>query len=267
MSVGLYLKDISKIPLIDINKEIELSQRIQKGDKKAIDELVRANLRFGVSIAKQYQNKGLPLVDLIQSAAFGLVEAAKRYDATKNIKFISYAVWWIRQSIMLALSNECRTVRVPTNQIAHVSKINKVIARYEQEKNRPPSSEELEQETGLTSLQVDLALSSINRSLSLDTPFKDEDSNTLEDVLPDSLRSDENTVSESVRSEIMAILNELPYRDSDIVKMYFGIGMDPMTYEEISERFGIGEERVRQINLATLKILKKKYGDRLKDLL
>lgn len=269
MSLNIFFKDISKIPLIDANKEIELAQRAKKGDKKAANELVSSHLRFVVSVAKQYQNKGLPLVDLIQSGVEGALRAIDLYNPNKGIKFISYAVWWIRQSIILSLSNECRTVRVPTNQINYNSRINKAINKFEQEHQRKPSNEEIEEDTNLTSEQINLAMSSISKSMSLDTPFKDDEVGTIGDIIPNknAILPGTELESKSTYDEIESILSEFSNRESDIVRMSFGIGMDNMTYEEIAARFGIGEERVRQILQSTLKKLKHLYGNRLRELL
>lgn len=268
-SLGMFFKEVSRIPMASAEEEIELSKRIKDGDIAAIHRLVEANLRFVISVAKQYQNKGLPLVDLIQSGCEGIIEASKRWDESRGFKFISYAVWWIRQSIIQAISSECRTVRVPMNQIVHMNKINKATDKLEQELGRTPSVEEISSETDITSDKINLTLSSINKSLSLDTPFKDEEAGCLLDILPNenSAYADENVVRESISQEIDLVLSKLSNREGDVLRMSFGLGMLPMTLEEISERFGIGAERVRQIQHEAIAKIKEKYSDLLRGLL
>lgn len=269
-SLGIFFKEVSKIPMIDINKEIELSQRIKNGDEDAVNELVEANLRFVISVAKQYQNKGLPLVDLIQEGIIGLHQAAKLYDEAKGFKFISFAVWWVRQSIMKAITDQCRTIRVPMNQVAHLSKINKVIDKFEQENGRTPSLEELELMTNLNSKNITLAMASGNRPVSLDNPFKDDgDSGQLIDVIPnkniDTL--DSNLINENNLLIINTILGSLSYRESDIIRMTYGFEMQPMQNEEIANRFGISCERVRQIQKEALEKIKLNFENELRELM
>lgn len=268
-SLGLYFKDVSKQPMITPEEEIELTKQIRSGDKKAIDKLVKANLRFVISVAKQYQNKGLTLVDLIQEGNIGLIEAAKRYDETRGFKFISYAVWWIRQSIIHAISEQCRTIRVPMNQVVYINKINKASEKFEQENGRKPSVEELERETNLDSDKINLTLASINKAVSLDTPFKDEEAGCLLDVIPNenSSNTDEYSSRNDLSDSIEFVLSKLPFRERDILRMSFGIGMCVMQNEEIADRFGIGCERVRQIQKEALNKLKIEYGDVLRELL
>jgi RNA polymerase primary sigma factor len=269
-SLSIYFKDVSKQPMIDINEEIALAKRVQKGDKQALDKLVKANLRFAISVAKQYQNKGLSLVDLIQEASFGLIEAAKKYDPDRGYKFISYAVWWIRQAIMRAISEQCRTVRVPMNQIANLNKINKVADKFEKEYQRKPSNEELEEETKIESNKISLAITSIGQSLSLDAPFStDQEAGCLLDVIPNnnSINTDSQAIDESISKELESVLYKLSNREGDVIRMSFGLGMFPMTLEEIAIRFGIGAERVRQIQHEALCKIKEKYSKELKELL
>lgn len=268
-SLGMYFRDVSKQSLIDSKEEIKLAERIKKGDQKAIDKLVKANLRFVISVAKQYQNKGLSLVDLIQEGNIGLIEGAKRYDETKGFKFISYAVWWIRQAIIKAISSQCRTVRIPMNQVAYMNKINKTTEKFEQENERKPSIDELELQTGISSDKIALNMSSINRTLSLDTAFKDEESGCLLDIIPNqnSPEADNLVIDESISKEVEEVLSNLSYREGDILRMIFGIRVTPMTMEEIASRFGIGAERVRQIQHEALKKIKNNYSDTLKGLL
>lgn len=268
-SLSIFFKEVSKLPMIDINKEIELSQRVKEGDMRAADELVKANLRFVISVAKQYQNKGLPLVDLIQEGCLGLIEAAKRYDESKGFRFISYAVWWIRQSIIHAISDQCRTVRVPMSQIVYMNKINKASDKFEQENGRRPSAEELEAETNLDASKINLTLSSVSKAVSLDTPFKDEEAGCLLDIIPNENadETDKSYVQENISREIEEVLSNLSYRERDIIRMSFGLGMMPMQNEEIASRFGIGCERVRQIQHEALEKIRLNYSDALKGLL
>ena len=255
--------------MLDINEEIELSRRIKEGDRSAANKLVEANLRFVISVAKQYQNKGLPLVDLIQCGAEGALEAALRYDETRGFKFISYAVWWIRQAIIRAISEQCRTVRVPMNQIVYMNKISKTAEKFEQENERKPSLEELEAETGISADKITLNTSSISKTLSLDTPFKDEEAGCLLDVLPNanSEDADENLIQSNISQELEDVLNKLSFRESDILRMSFGLGMMPMQNEEIASRFGIGYERVRQIQHEAIEKIRLNYSDILRELL
>ena len=268
-SLGLYFKDVSKQPMIDINEEIALTKRIKEGDQKAIDKLVNANLRFVISVAKQYQNKGLPLVDLIQEGNLGIVEAAKRYDETRGFRFISYAVWWIRQSIMHAISSQCRTVRIPMSQVAYLNRINKATEKFEQKHGRKPSPEEIEAETSLTTDKISFTLSSSNRSISLETPFNDEEAGCLLDVIPDSNSDDTDKmlIQDSISQELEDVLNKLSFRERDVLRMSFGLGMVAMQNEEIAIRFGIGSERVRQIQHETIEKIRLNYGDTLRELL
>lgn len=255
--------------MITPEEEVKLTKQIRAGDKTAIDKLVKANLRFVISVAKQYQNKGLTLVDLIQEGNIGLIEAAKRYDETRGFRFISYAVWWIRQSIIHAISDQCRTIRIPMNQVVHINKINKISDKFEQENGRKPSVEELAIETNLDPSKISLALASVNRAVSLDTPFNDEEAGCLLDVIPNENSSDTDAYSSrnDVSKSIDFVLSKLPFRERDILKMSFGIGMNAMQNEEIADRFGIGCERVRQIQKEALNKLKIEYGDVLRELL
>ena len=255
--------------MIDINKEIELSRRVKAGDESAVNELVKANLRFVISVAKQYQNKGLPLVDLIQEGCLGVIEASRRYDESKGFRFISYAVWWIRQAIIHAISNYCRTVRVPMNQIVNINKINKVSSKFEQENERKPSVEELESETNIDSSKINLSITSVNKAISLDNPFKDEENGCLLDVIPNEniTSPDQSFLQKNISDEINKVLSNLSNREGDIIKMSFGLGMLPMQNEEIANRFGIVSERVRQIQNEALTKIKERYKDSLRELL
>ena len=268
-SLGLYFKDVSKQPRISAEEEVALAQKIKEGDESASDKLVRANLRFVISVAKQYQNKGLSLIDLVQEGNIGLIEAAKRYDESRGFKFISYAVWWIRQAIIKAISEQCRTIRVPMNQIVYMNKINKTTEKFEQENERKPSLEELEAKTGISADKITLNMSSISKTLSLDTPFKDEEVGCLLDIMPNknSPDADDFVMEESISKEVESVLSNLSYREGDIIRMVFGLGMSPMTLEEIAARFGVGAERVRQIQHEALNKIKEKYSDILRGLL
>lgn len=268
-SLKLFFKDISKLPMIDINKEIELSKRIQSGDEEAVNELVKANLRFAVSVAKQYQNKGLPLTDLIQEAVFGMIQAARKYDGSKNFRFITYAVWWIRQSIIHALTDQCRTIRVPMNQIVSMNKINKASEIFEKENGRKPCSEELAYEFNIDSKKIDLTKAAISKCISFDTPFDDEDANCLMDVIPNKNVEDPNNNIEqdNISKGIEKVLSKLSYRERDVLRMSFGIGMPQMQNEEIANRFGIGTERVRQIQNEAITKIRMRYKDDLKELI
>ena len=268
-SLGIYFKDVSKLSMITPEKEIELTRRIKLGDKAAANELVTANLRFVISVAKQYQNKGLDLVDLIQEGNIGMLEAAYKFDETRGYRFISYAVWWIRQSIMRAISEQCRTVRVPMSQIVNMSKINKMSEKFEQENDRAPSMEEIEEETNLNRKKINMSLASTYRSVSLESPLRDEDVSCLLDVLPNdnSESTDTTALKSDLIIEIERILSKLSYREQDVLRMSFGIGVQAMSNDEIASRFGIGGERVRQIQHSAINHIKNKYKNELSELL
>ena len=268
-SLGIYFKDVSKLSMITPEKEVELTKRIKLGDKAAANELVTANLRFVISVAKQYQNKGLDLVDLIQEGNIGMLEAAYKFDETRGYRFISYAVWWIRQSIMRAISEQCRTVRVPMSQIVNMSKINKMSEKFEQKNGRTPSMEEIEEETNLNRKKINMSLASTYRSVSLESPLRDEDVGCLLDVLPNdnSESTDTTALKSDLIIEIERILSKLSYREQDVLRMSFGIGVQAMSNDEIASRFGIGGERVRQIQHSAINHIKNKYKNELSELL
>lgn len=268
-SLGIYFKDVSKLSMITPEKEVELTKRIKLGDKAAANELVTANLRFVISVAKQYQNKGLDLVDLIQEGNIGMLEAAYKFDETRGYRFISYAVWWIRQSIMRAISEQCRTVRVPMSQVVNMSKINKMSEKFEQKNGRVPSMEEIEEETNLNRKKINMSLASTYRSVSLESPLRDEDVSCLLDVLPnDNSESTDTTVLKSdLIIEIERILSKLSYREQDVLRMSFGIGVQAMSNDEIANRFGIGGERIRQIQHSAINYIRNKYKNELSELL
>ena len=268
-SLGIYFKDVSKLSMITPEKEVELTKRIKLGDKAAANELVTANLRFVISVAKQYQNKGLDLVDLIQEGNIGMLEAAYKFDETRGYRFISYAVWWIRQSIMRAISEQCRTVRVPMSQIVNMSKINKMSEKFEQKNGRAPSMEEIEKETNLNRKKINMSLASTYRSVSLESPLRDEDVSCLLDVLPNdnSESTDTTALKSDLIIEIERVLSKLSYREQDVLRMSFGIGVQAMSNDEIANRFGIGGERVRQIQHSAINHIRSKYKNELSELL
>ena len=268
-SLGIYFKDVSKLSMITSEKEVELTKRIKLGDKAAANELVTANLRFVISVAKQYQNKGLDLVDLIQEGNIGMLEAAYKFDETRGYRFISYAVWWIRQSIMRAISEQCRTVRVPMSQIVNMSKINKMSEKFEQNNGRAPSMEEIEEETNLNRNKINMSLASTYRSISLESPLREEDVSCLLDILPNdnSESTDTTTLKSDLIIGIERILSKLSYREQDVLRMSFGIGVQAMSNDEIANRFGIGGERIRQIQHSAISHIRNKYKNELSELL
>ena len=236
-SLDKYLQEIGKESLITVEEEVELAQRIRKGDQEALEKLTKANLRFVVSVAKQYQNQGLSLPDLINEGNLGLIKAAEKFDETRGFKFISYAVWWIRQSILQALAEQSRIVRLPLNQVGSLNKINKAFARFEQEHERTPSPEELATELDLPREKVTDTLRVAGRHVSVDAPFADGEDNSLLDVLvnPDSPNADRGLISESLSTEVDRALETLTERERDIIKYFFGIGCSEMTLEEIAK--------------------------------
>ena len=254
-----YLVEIGREELITVEEEVELAQKIRQGDAKALERLTRANLRFVVSVAKQYQNQGIDLIDLIQAGNTGLIEAANRFDVDKGYRFISYAVWWIRQAIIQSLSDNSRTIRLPMSQIHSASKINKTISEFEQKYQRKPSNEELEKLLGIPANKINKIINSENRVVSIDTPFKDEEEGTLVDIIPNknSPKADSIINDEYKTKEINMLLDTLTDREHDIIRMYFGIGCYPITLEDIGEKFGLTYERIRQIKEGALKNLQK----------
>ena len=257
-SLDKYLQEIGKEDLITVEEEVELAQRIRKGDQEALERLTKANLRFVVSVAKQYQNQGLSLPDLINEGNLGLIKAAEKFDETRGFKFISYAVWWIRQSILQALAEQSRIVRLPLNQVGSLNKINKAFARFEQEHERVPSPEELAQELELPREKVTDTLRVAGRHISVDAPFADGEDNSLLDVLlnPDSPNADRGLINESLATEVDRALETLTERERDIIRYFFGIGCSEMTLEEIGEKFDLTRERVRQIKEKAIRRLR-----------
>ncbi|MDG5800366.1 RNA polymerase sigma factor RpoD/SigA [Marinilabiliaceae bacterium ANBcel2] len=257
-SLDKYLQEIGREDLISVEEEVELAQRIKKGDQIALEKLTRANLRFVVSVAKQYQNQGLSLPDLINEGNLGLIKAAEKFDETRGFKFISYAVWWIRQSILQALAEQSRIVRLPLNQVGSLNKINKAYSKFEQENERKPSPEELADQLELPADKVADTLRVSGRHISVDAPFVEGEDNSLLDVLVngDSPNADKTLINESLAREIERALATLTERESDIIKLFFGIRCQEMTLEEIGERFGLTRERVRQIKEKAIRRLR-----------
>ena len=257
-SLDKYLQEISHEELISVEEEVELAQRIRKGDRKALEKLAKANLRFVVSVAKQYQNQGLSLPDLINEGNLGLIKAAEKFDETRGFKFISYAVWWIRQSILQALAEQSRIVRLPLNQVGSLNKINKAYSKFEQENERVPSPEELAAMMDLPKEKIIDTLRVSGRHVSVDAPVVEGEDNSLLDVLEnkDSPIADEMLMDESLSREIERSLATLTERERDIIRLFFGIGCQEMTLEEIGEKFGLTRERVRQIKEKAIRRLR-----------
>ena len=257
-SLDKYLQEIGREELITVEQEVELAARIRKGDRRALETLTKANLRFVVSVAKQYQNQGLSLPDLINEGNLGLIKAAEKFDETRGFKFISYAVWWIRQSILQALAEQARIVRLPLNQVGSLNKITKALAKFEQENERRPSSEELANIIGLPVDKIGDTLKVQGRHISVDAPFVEGEDNSLLDVLvnDDSPMADRSLVNESLSKEIDRALDTLTPREKDIIRMFFGIGTHEMTLEEIGQTFGLTRERVRQIKEKAIRRLR-----------
>ncbi len=250
-SLEKYLQEIGKVDLLTPEEEVELAKRIKQGDQQALEKLTKANLRFVVSVAKQYQNQGLSLSDLINEGNLGLIKAAQRFDETRGFKFISYAVWWIRQSILQALAEQSRIVRLPLNKVGSLNKINKAFSELEQEYEREPSAEELAEVLNIPTEEVETTLGVAARHVSMDAPFVDGEDNSLLDVLENSTTPSTDAqleYNESLRREIERSLSTLTERQCDVIKLYFGIGVEhPMSLEDIGEKFGLTRERVRQI--------------------
>ncbi|MCQ2229360.1 MAG: sigma-70 family RNA polymerase sigma factor [Bacteroidales bacterium] len=257
-SLDKYLQEIGHEELVSVEEEVELAQRIRQGDQAALERLTKANLRFVVSVAKQYQNQGLSLPDLINEGNLGLIKAAEKFDETRGFKFISYAVWWIRQSILQALAEQSRIVRLPLNQVGSLNKINKAFSKFEQEHERRPSSEELAEELDLPADKIADTLRVSGRHVSVDAPFAEGEENNLLDVLVnnDSPNADKSLINESLALEVERTLATLTPRESDILKYFFGIGCQELTLEEIGERFGLTRERVRQIKEKAIRKLR-----------
>ncbi len=259
IALNKYLSEISQYELISTDKEIELSERIKKNDIEALNELVKANLRFVVSVAKQYQNQGLMLSDLINDGNIGLIKAAQRFDASKGFKFISYAVWWIRQSILQSLAEYSRIVRLPANKIGSINKINKVFGELLQKYNREPTFEEIAKELNIAPKDIQKVMRNSERHMSMDAPLYDDNERNMYQILANknTLSPETKLLKESLLKEMKDVLSSLPDRESEIIKMTFGIDMQhPYTYAEIGRKFNISSERVKQIKFQTLKKLR-----------
>ncbi|MBN9294172.1 MAG: sigma-70 family RNA polymerase sigma factor [Flavobacteriia bacterium] len=260
-SLDKYLQEIGREQMITADEEVELAQRIKNGDRRALERLTRANLRFVVSVAKQYQNQGLTLPDLINEGNLGLIKAAERFDETRGFKFISYAVWWIRQSILQALAEQARIVRLPLNKIGTINKINRAYSELEQKYERPPTADELAEFLGVMVDDVKQSMANNGRHVSMDAPLSegDESSSTMYDVLPNTYMNnpEKELVSESLRKDIERSLSTLTTREGEVVRMFYGLnGKYPLTLEEIGEQFDLTRERVRQIKEKAIRRLK-----------
>ena len=253
-----YLQEIGKEDLVSVDEEVELAQRIRKGDRRALERLTKANLRFVVSVAKQYQNQGLSLPDLVNEGNLGLIKAAEKFDETRGFKFISYAVWWIRQSILQALAEQSRIVRMPLNHVGTAGKINKILNKFEQENERRPSVDEISEQIDLPTDKIDDAMNVNGRTIYMDAPFVGGDDNSLLDILTndDSPSADRQLVEESLRSEINSALKILSERERNVIEAYFGINQHEMTLEEIGIKYGLTRERVRQIKEKAIRRLR-----------
>ena len=257
-SLEKYLQEIGREELLSTEEEVELAQRIRKGDREALERLTKANLRFVVSVAKQYQNQGMSLPDLINEGNLGLIKAAEKFDETRGFKFISYAVWWIRQSILQAIAEQSRIVRLPLNQVGSVNKINRMLNKFEQENERRPSVDEISEQIDLPEEKVGEAMLANNRHVSVDAPFIDGEDNSLLDVLvnDDAPMADRQLVIESLRAEIDNVLKTLNERERRVIQAFYGIGEPEMTLEEIGNKYGLTRERVRQIKEKAIRRLR-----------
>jgi len=259
-SLDKYLNEISKVPMIDAREEVDLARRIREGDQVALEKLVNANLRFVVSVSKQYQNQGLTLGDLINEGNLGLIKAAKRFDETRGFKFISYAVWWIRQSILQALADQSRIVRLPLNKVGTIGRIGNIAAELEQKLEREPTAEEIAEALEIPTAEVENALRTSGRHLSIDAPLAEGEDNTLLGVLDnnDEPHPDMHLINESLQKEINRVISTLSEKERDVLKYYYGLDGGPAhTLEDISEKVGLTRERVRQIKEKALRRLRK----------
>ena len=258
-SLDKYLQDIGKVDLLTPEEEIELAIRLKKGDQSAMEKLTKANLRFVVSVAKQYQNQGLSLGDLINEGNLGLIKSVRRYDETRGFKFISYAVWWIRQSILQALAEQSRIVRLPLNRVSALNKIGKTYSNLKQEFEREPSAEEIAEALEMDVAEISNAMKLSSKQVSVDAPFSLGDENSLLDVIQNDQQPspDDELISESLKKEVKGILALLPEREAEIIRLYFGLdGENPMTLEEIGEKFNLTRERVRQVKEKAIRRLR-----------
>ena len=254
-----YLAEMSKYPLINAEEEVRLARLIKQGDQNALDQLVKANLRFVVSVARQYQNYGLPLLDMINEGNMGLMRAAKKFDETRGYKFISYAVWWIRQAIIQSIANQSRTVRVPVNRSEELRRIKQASKQLQHELGRKPDIDEIADQMDISVEEINEALSSFSHCISLDVPFNHDDARSLLDLLPDEMQTapDESTMLQFLKSDVGKVLDTLPDREAEVIRLYFGVGAERAhTLEEIGIRFGLTRERIRQIKERALQRLR-----------
>lgn len=264
-SLDKYLQEIGKEELLTVDEEVELAQRIRKGDRKALDRLTKANLRFVVSVAKQYQNQGLSLPDLINEGNVGLIKAAEKFDETRGFKFISYAVWWIRQNILQAIAEQSRIVRLPLNQVGSMNKINRMLNKFEQENERRPSIEEISEETDIPTDKIDDAMKTTGRHVSVDAPFSEGEDGGLLDVLvnDNTPMADQQLVQESLKAEINSVLQSLNERERNVIEAFYGINRPEMTLDEIGTQYGLTRERVRQIKEKAIRRLRNNTNNNL----
>lgn len=264
-SLDKYLQEIGKEELLTVDEEVELAQRIRKGDRKALDRLTKANLRFVVSVAKQYQNQGLSLPDLINEGNVGLIKAAEKFDETRGFKFISYAVWWIRQNILQAIAEQSRIVRLPLNQVGSMNKINRMLNKFEQENERRPSIEEIAEETDIPTDKIDDAMKTTGRHVSVDAPFSEGEDGGLLDVLvnDNTPMADQQLVQESLKAEINSVLQSLNERERNVIEAFYGINRPEMTLDEIGTLYGLTRERVRQIKEKAIRRLRNNTNNNL----
>lgn len=264
-SLDKYLQEIGKEELLTVDEEVELAQRIRKGDRKALDRLTKANLRFVVSVAKQYQNQGLSLPDLINEGNVGLIKAAEKFDETRGFKFISYAVWWIRQNILQAIAEQSRIVRLPLNQVGSMNKINRMLNKFEQENERRPSIEEIAEETDIPTDKIDDAMKTTGRHVSVDAPFSEGEDGGLLDVLvnDNTPMADQQLVQESLKAEINSVLQSLNERERNVIEAFYGINRPEMTLDEIGTLYGLTRERARQIKEKAIRRLRNNTNNNL----
>lgn len=264
-SLDKYLQEIGKEELLTVDEEVELAQRIRKGDRKALDRLTKANLRFVVSVAKQYQNQGLSLPDLINEGNVGLIKAAEKFDETRGFKFISYAVWWIRQNILQAIAEQSRIVRLPLNQVGSMNKINRMLNKFEQENERRPSIEEISEETDIPTDKINDAMKTTGRHVSVDAPFSEGEDGGLLDVLvnDNTPMADQQLVQESLKAEINSVLQSLNERERNVIEAFYGINRPEMTLDEIGTQYGLTRERVRQIKEKAIRRLRNNTNNNL----
>lgn len=267
LSIRLYFKDINKFKPLTPEEETELFIRIENGDRDAFVKIIKHNLRFVITVAKQYQGQGLPLVDLINEGNIGLCTAVSKFDYTRGFKFISYAVWWIRQSIIQAIYNTGRTIRFPIPTVSKLNKLIKVSSTLESKLEREATIEELAKETDFTEEKVEDLIKYNNTCSSMDTVIDEDNNSTIGDLIPSYVKSDDDLMINSDKEELNKIISNLPNRNADIIRMFFGIGMQALSLEEIGVRFGMSEERIRQLREEGLEILRSNYSEELKELL